>query len=120
MSQADRCERAFNRIGRADVAPVSCREMVIGQQAFTVCGQAIGRLVILVLEGLNEQIKRLVSLSPRGGLPGLVQHLCGCTLFGSLFSTLAVMRTTLRCSSVSGNIFTAPPEAQRSIPDRQL
>ena len=43
---AHRCERAFDRVGRAQMLPVLGGEVVEGEQRVAILGQALDRLVV--------------------------------------------------------------------------
>jgi len=63
LPQPDCGERTFDRIGRANVAPVLRRKIKERQQNITVFSQARHALFVLGFEGLLEQIERLAGLN---------------------------------------------------------
>lgn len=74
MPQTDGGERAFNRIGRANVTPVLRWKIEKRQQHIAVFLQAFHRLLVLCFKGPDEQIKSLFRGVLRAGLPDVVQH----------------------------------------------
>src|SRR5436190_5234878 len=85
--------------------PMLGREVVEGQQRIAIFDQALDRLVVFDAPGLDEDIERRERI-----LLGLgIQISCSarlafdCWLFGSLFSTLAVLCTQQRWPRVCGH-----------------
>src|SRR5690349_19393117 len=70
-------EYALDRIGSPQVNPVLSREVVEGQQLLTIFLEALRRLGVLGLIGLDEKVEGLVSMRTRVGHPDLMELLFG-------------------------------------------
>jgi hypothetical protein len=74
VPQTDGGERAFNRIGRANVTRVLRWKIEERQQHIAVFLQAFHRLFVLRFKGRDEQVESLSRCVLRAGLPDVVQH----------------------------------------------
>ena len=73
----DGCEGGFNRVGRSQVLPVLCREVVKRQQGVLVLSQFLDGLGIFGTKVCNEAIKCLEGIRLCRGLPDLMQRRLG-------------------------------------------
>ena len=89
-------------------------EVVEGEQRLAILDQALGGLVVFQLRssrGRRRRRRRHPSASPPSRSPAEARLALGCWLFGSLFSTFAVLCTQQRCSRVVGH--TSPSAFQK-------
>src|SRR5215207_6065722 len=101
---ADRCERAFDDVGCAQMLPVLGREVVEGKQRIAILGQAVDRLGVFDAPGFDEGVESDERLLLGLGHPDLLQRLAfACWLLGSLLRTLAVLCTQQRWPRVFGH-----------------
>jgi len=74
-AMADRGKGAFDWVRCPNALPMLGREVVEGEQLFSVLDQAFGGFGVFRLEGVDEQIEGGMGVLTRFGLPDVVQHL---------------------------------------------
>src|SRR5215217_4202449 len=77
---ADRCERAFDDVGCAQMLPVLGREVVEGKQRIAILGQAVDRLSVFDAPGFDEGVESDERLLLGLGHPDLLQRPLGLRL----------------------------------------
>src|SRR5215216_7373099 len=77
---ADRCERAFDDVGCAQMLPVLGREVVEGKQRIAILGQAVDRLGVFDAPGFDEGVESDERLLLGLGHPDLLQRPLGLRL----------------------------------------
>src|SRR5215211_2337420 len=120
---ADRCERAFDDVGCAQMLPVLGREVVEGKQRIAILGQAVDRLSVFDAPGFDEGVESDERLLLGLGHPDLLQRPLGLRLLalGQFVEDIggfvhpAALATRLR-----PHFFERLPEAQRAVGDRKL
>ncbi len=120
---ADRRERAFDDVGRAQMLPVLGREVVEGQQRIAILDQALDSLVVLDAPGFDEGVKGEERILPGLGHPDLLQCPFGFRLLalrqlvqdvGGLVDPAAL------AAGLRPHFLDRPPEAERAVGDREF
>ena len=124
-AMADRGERRFNWVSRAQVLPVGHRKIVKRQQGVAILGQTHRRLRILRFVSRDELVKGRLGILARGRLPDLMQSLLCLRLHRLGHRVQHVSRlmypATLRPRPRRRvDLFQCRPESQRAIARRQL
>ena len=122
-AMADRGERRFNWVSRAQVLPVGHRKIVKRQQGVAILGQTHRRLRILRFVSRDELVKGRLGILARGRLPDLMQSLLCLRLHRLGHRVQHVSRlmypATLRPRR-QVDLFQCRPESQCAIARRQL
>lgn len=123
MTQSDRGESGFNRIGGPQVTPVLGWEVVERQQDFSVLGETLAGSGVLGLVFLNEFIECFFRLLLRSRLADLMQICLRFRLhaLGHLVEDVGrLMNPTPLLSGLRVDFTKRGPEAHRSVTNCQL
>ena len=120
---ADRRERAFDDVGRSQMLPMLCREVVEGEQRLTILDQAFDGLVVFDAPGFDEGVERGERIFLGFGHPDFLERPLGFRVLalrqliqdvGGLVDPAAL------AAGLRPHLLDRLPEAERAIGDREF
>ena len=120
---ADRRERAFDEVGRAQMLPVLGGEVVEGEQRVAILDQALDRLVVFDAPGFDEGVERGERILLGLGHPNLLQRPLGFRLLalGQLVQDVGgLVHPAALAARLRPHFLDRLPEAERAVGDREL